>query len=113
MASKFGAGLAVCTVNEASGGARGPLIYAHEDSEIERILADSAQSAKKHGAKSVEQVALKSRDAAAAVVRYAEENGFDHIVTGTGDKHGIRRLVLGSVAGSIASRAHCTVTIAR
>ena len=56
---------------------------------------------------------LRSRDAAAAVVQYAEENGFDHIVVGTGDKRGLSRLVLGSVAADIAARAHCTVTIAR
>jgi nucleotide-binding universal stress UspA family protein len=113
MSSKLGAGLAICAVNEARGGARGPFIYAHEDSEITRILADAVENAKKHGAKTAEQVALKSRDAAAAIVRYAEENGFDHIVTGTGDKHGITRLMLGSVAGSVAARAHCTVTVAR
>jgi nucleotide-binding universal stress UspA family protein len=113
MSSKFGAALAICMVNEARGGARGPIIYAHEDSDIERILSDAAAAAKKHGVKTVEQVTLKARDAAAAIVRYAEENGFDHIVTGTGDKHGITRLVLGSVAGSVAARAHCTVTVAR
>jgi nucleotide-binding universal stress UspA family protein len=58
-------------------------------------------------------VALRSREAAAAIVQYAEENGFGHIVVGTGDKHGISRLVLGSVAADVASRAHATVTIAR
>ncbi|NJM28900.1 MAG: universal stress protein [Rhizobiales bacterium] len=112
-ASKSAAALTLCTINEARGGARGPLIYAHEDADIDRILAEAAETAKHQGAKSVQMVALKSRDTAAAVVRYAEENGFGHIVVGTGDKHGIARLVLGSVAGAIASRAHCTVTIAR
>ncbi|EKE17298.1 MAG: hypothetical protein ACD_10C00512G0002, partial [uncultured bacterium] len=30
-----------------------------------------------------------------------------------GDKRGLSRLVLGSVAADVAARAHCSVTIAR
>ena len=72
-----------------------------------------AEVARKAKVKKLDEVALRAREAAAAIVQYAEENGFDHIVTGTGDKHGVSRLVLGSVAADVSSRAHCTVTIAR
>ena len=113
MASKMGAELAVCIVNVARGGARGPLVYNFEDAEINRLLDATARRARDAGASKVEEIVLRSRDAAAAVVQYAEENGFDHIVVGTGDKRGLSRLVLGSVAADIAARAHCTVTIAR
>lgn len=113
LSAKFAAPLVICTVNVASGGARGPLIYMKEDSEVKDILDKAAAKARKAGVKSVEEVALKSRDAASAVVHYAEENGVTHIVTGTGDKHGMARLVLGSVAAHISSHAHCTVTVAR
>jgi nucleotide-binding universal stress UspA family protein len=113
MAAKFGADLGVCIVNVAHGGARGPLIYTMEDSDVKRVLDSAAAAAKKAGAKKAQEVALRSRDAAAAIVQYAEENGFDHIVTGTGDKHGVSRLVLGSVAAQVASHSHCTVTVAR
>ncbi|MBN8749114.1 MAG: universal stress protein, partial [Variovorax sp.] len=65
------------------------------------------------GAKDVATAYLRSREAAAGVVAYAEQEDFDIIVTGTGDKHGLSRLVLGSVAADIAGRAHCTVIIAR
>ena len=40
-------------------------------------------------------------------------NGYTHIVMGTGDKKGLKRLVLGSVAAEVVSQAHCTVTVAR
>jgi nucleotide-binding universal stress UspA family protein len=83
------------------------------DDEIKVVLDKAAAVARKAGAAKVDEVALRSREAAAAVVQFAEENGFDHIVTGTGDKHGVSRLVLGSVAVDIASRAHCTVSIVR
>jgi nucleotide-binding universal stress UspA family protein len=113
MSAKFGASLAICTVNVARGGVRGPLIYSMEDAEVKRVLDKAAEDARAVGATKVEEVALRSREAAAAIVQYAEENGFDHIVTGTGDKHGVSRLVLGSVAADVAGRAHCSVTIVR
>lgn len=105
--------LTVCVVNVAHGGGRGPLINHWTDEEVEKILADAEVLARKHGAKSVDTAAIRSREAAGGVVSYAETHGYDHIVVGTGDKRGISRLVLGSVAGEIAGRAHCSVTIAR
>ncbi len=113
MASKLGAKLTICVVNVARGGVRGPLIYTLEDSEARRILDAAAASARKAGAAAAEELVLRSREAAAAIVQYAEENGYDHIVVGTGDKRGVSRLVLGSVAADVASRAHCSVTVAR
>ena len=44
---------------------------------------------------------------------YAEQNGFDHIVVGTGGKGAVSRMMLGSVSRDVASRAHCPVTVAR
>ncbi len=97
----------------ARGGARGPLIYSWDDDEVKRVLDSAAAEARKAGATAVDELALRSREAAAAIVQYAEENGYDHIVVGTGDKRGVSRLVLGSVAADVAGRAHCSVTVAR
>lgn len=113
LASKLNVPLAICTVNVARGGARGPLILSMDDNQVKKILDAAAGIARGAGVKSVEEVALKAREAAAAIVQFAEENGFDHIICGTGDKHGVSRLVLGSVAADVAGRAHCTVTVAR
>jgi nucleotide-binding universal stress UspA family protein len=113
MAAKFGARLSVCVVNVAHGGARGPLIYSMEDAQVKTVLDAAAATARQAGAGQVEELALRSREAAAAIVQYAEENGYDHIVVGTGDKRGVSRLVLGSVAADVAGRAHCSVTVAR
>jgi nucleotide-binding universal stress UspA family protein len=113
MATKFGGSLSICAVNVARGGVRGPLIYTWEDDKVKSILDSAAAEAKKIGAKNVEELALRSREAASAIVQYAEENGYDHIIVGTGDKRGVSRLVLGSVAADVASRAHCSVTVAR
>jgi len=113
IAAKMGARLTICAVNVAHGGSRGPLIYTWEDDQVKKVLDAAAAAARKAGAHAVEELALRSREAAAAIIQYAEENGFDHIVVGTGDKRGVSRLVLGSVAADVASRAHCSVTVAR
>lgn len=113
MSAKLGAKLSICAVNVARGGARGPLIYSWDDDEVKRVLDSAAAEARKAGATAVDELALRSREAAAAIVQYAEENGYDHIVVGTGDKRGVSRLVLGSVAADVAGRAHCSVTVAR
>lgn len=113
LSARLGASLSICTVNVAHGGARGPLIYALEDDQVKKVLDGAAALARKAGATKIDEIALRSREAAAAIVQYAEENGYDHIVVGTGDKRGVSRLVLGSVAADVAGRAHCTVTVAR
>ena len=113
LAAKLGASLSICAVNVAHGCVRGPLIYTWEDDQVKKVLDEAAATARKAGAGQVEELALRSREAAAAIVQYAEENGFDHIVGGTGDKRGVSRLMLGSVASDVASRAHCSVTVAR
>ncbi|MGB8815255.1 MAG: universal stress protein [Paracoccaceae bacterium] len=113
MAVKYGAALTLCVVNVAHGGARGPTINHWTDAEVEKILDEAEALATKHGAKDIHRVDIISREAAAGIVSYAEENAYDHIVMGTGDKRGISRLVLGSVAADVSGRAHCTVTVAR
>ena len=113
MATKLGAALTVCSVNIVTGSGRGPLISLKPDAEIETVLTSAVGDAGKAGVKDVKWVLLRSREAATGVVMYAEEGKYDIIITGTGDKTGISRLMLGSVAADIASRAHCSVMIAR
>ena len=113
LSAKTGAQLALCTVNALTGGLRGPQIYTHDDAEIKKTLDSAASLAHQRGARNTSEIELKGREISTAVIQYAEQNEFDHIVVGTGDKRGLSRLVLGSVAAEIAGRAHCTVTVAR
>lgn len=105
--------MTICLVNVAHGGGRGPLINHWPDDEVTKILAEASALAKKHGVKGPETATVHAREASAGIVHLAETQGFDHIVMGTGDKRGITRLVLGSVAADVAGRAHCVVTVAR
>lgn len=113
LSRSLGATLTICAVNVAHGGARGPTISHWTDAEVQEVLDKAAALAKSSGATEPKTVSLISREAASGIVHYAESNGYDHIVVGTGDKRGISRLMLGSVAADVAGRAHCTVTVAR
>ena len=105
--------LVVAVVNVAMGGGRGPLIYSYSDEDAAKIVHAAAEEARRAGVKKVSEAVIASREADSGIVQYADEKKVDHIVVGTGDKHGISRLVLGSVAADITRRAHCTVTVAR
>jgi len=105
--------LVVALVNVAIGGVRGPLLYSFADEEAAKIVSQAADKARRAGIKTVKEVVIASREADSGIVQYADEKKVDHIVVGTGEKRGVSRLVLGSVAGDIARRAHCTVTVAR
>ena len=113
VAKATGGHLTVCAVNIAHGGVRGPTISHWKKDEVQKILTEAKTLAKSEDARDVGTVEIVARDAAPAIIAYAEQNGYTHIVMGTGDKRGLQRLVLGSVASEVATRAHCTVTIAR
>jgi nucleotide-binding universal stress UspA family protein len=113
VAKATGGHLTVCVVNIAHGGARGPTINHWKEEEAQKLMADAEAIAKAEGAMDVGSVELVSREAASAICAYAEQHGYTHVVMGTGDKKGLKRLVLGSVATEVMIHAHCTVTIAR
>ena len=113
IARQSGAELTLCVVNIAHGGARGPTINHWREEEVAALLAEATAAARAAGAERVETAELIAREPGSAIIAYAEQHGFDQIVMGTGDKRGVKRLVLGSVAGEVAGQAHCTVTVAR
>ncbi len=113
LAKLKGAHLTICAVNLAIGGARGPTINMWKDDEADALLAKAEADARAAGATDVGTAVLISRDAGQAILAYAEKVGATEIVMGTGDKHGLKRLVLGSVAAEVAAQAACSVTVAR
>jgi nucleotide-binding universal stress UspA family protein len=113
LAKLKGAHLTICAVNLATGGARGPTTNIWSDAEADALLAKAEAEAKAMGATDVGTAVLIAREAAPAIVTYAGETGASQIVMGTGDKRGVKRLVLGSVAAAVAAQAGCSVTVAR
>lgn len=113
MAQKYGAELLLCLVNVAHGGGRGPLIHHWIEADAQAILDKAGAQARAKGVVPTGAAIVLDREAASGIVRFADMNSVDQIVMGTGDKRGLSRLVLGSVAADVAGRAHCSVTVAR
>lgn len=67
----------------------------------------------KAGLKEVTLIQASGRNIAAAIIDFAEKEGYDHIVTGSTGRTGVVRLLLGSVASDVVAKAHCPVTIVR
>lgn len=113
VAKATGGQLMLCVVNIALGGPRGPTINQWTPEQAQKLKADAEAVARADGLADVGSVEIVARQAAPAITAYAQQYGYTHIVMGTGDKKGLKRLVLGSVAAEVVSHAHCTVTVAR
>jgi nucleotide-binding universal stress UspA family protein len=88
-------------------------MYCWDAAEADKVAEEARSVALGAGAPQAELVVARARDPAGAVIHYAHEHGFDHIVTATGEKGAMAKLVLGSVSHAIVSKAHCPVTVAR
>jgi nucleotide-binding universal stress UspA family protein len=114
LAAKFGADLTICLVNVVfSRSPRSPHVPIWTDAEAQQILDNASGFLASHGHAAAKAVVVTDREASSGLISFAVANHIDHIVIGTGDKRGLSRLFLGSVATDVAARAPCTVVIAR
>lgn len=114
LAKRFGAELTICAVNVVFGRSpRSPQIPVWTDAEAQKTLEDAVSLVIAHGQPVAHSVVVKDREASSGLIGYAIDHEIDHIVIGTGDKRGLSRLFLGSVAADVVARAPCSVTIAR
>jgi nucleotide-binding universal stress UspA family protein len=83
------------------------------DLPVDKTLLLALQRALAAGLKQVTCIRGMNSNIAEAVVTYAEKNGYHHIIVGSVGRTGTARLLIGSVAEDIVTRAHCPVTIVR
>jgi nucleotide-binding universal stress UspA family protein len=79
----------------------------------EEWLSKIAASAEESGVRTKAEIALPVVPVAEEVVRKAEDEGVDLIITGTSDASGLRRLLEGSVSAEVMKKARCPVLVAR
>lgn len=77
----------------------------------EKVLGGLAADGKGRGLKVETHIA--EGDVHDEIVKYADEKKAGLIIMGTHGRRGINRLLLGSVAESVARRAHCAVLLIR
>ena len=114
LSGKLSADLSLLVVNVAFGRSpRGPQALIWTNEEAQAILDQACDLVAKSGQKPAHAGIVLAREVSTGIVDHALENDIDTIVIGTGDKRGLSRLFLGSVALDVANRAPCTVIIAR
>lgn len=78
------------------------------DSEGARMLSGAKRTADEYGRPL--QTAVESGDPARVILSWIDDHDVDHVVMGCHGRTGLRRLVLGSVAETVARRAPVPVT---
>ncbi|MFC4543226.1 universal stress protein [Halosolutus amylolyticus] len=86
-------------------------IQKHHENRAEEILEDAREQAAEHGVEidTEHVVGGVSR----SIVSYAEDHDVDHIAIGSHGRTGASRILLGSVAETVARRSPVPVTIVR
>lgn len=114
LSAKLSADLLLLVVNVTFGRSpRGPQALIWTNDEAQAILDHASEIVTQSGRKPAHAGIAVAREASSGIIDHALEHDIDAIVIGTGDKRGLSRLFLGSVAMDVANRAPCTVIIAR
>lgn len=114
LSAKLSADLSHLVVNVTFGRSpRGPQALIWTNGEAQAIHDQACDVVGKNGQKPANAGIAAAREASTGIIDHALEDHVDAIVIGIGDKHGLSRLVLGSVAMDMANRAPCTAIIAR
>jgi nucleotide-binding universal stress UspA family protein len=83
----------------------------YAEAVAEKYLSEFVEAAEEKGFDATGEYV--TGDAPREIVRYAEENGVDHIVMGSHGRSGAARVLLGSVAENVARRSPTPVTVVR
>jgi nucleotide-binding universal stress UspA family protein len=79
----------------------------------DKELLSALKAALRHKLLNLKLVRAYGSDPAEAIVGYAERNGYRHIIVGSEGRTGAKRMLMGSVAEDVVTRAHCPVTVVR
>jgi nucleotide-binding universal stress UspA family protein len=88
-------------------------LLAAVDRQMHTQIGNAAKVVAARGGTDFDAVIVSGNKVASAINSYAEEKGYDHIVIGTGITNEFERIILGSVATDVISKAHCPVTVVR
>ncbi len=119
LARKTGAHLTFFTVNHMT---NDDLTHSHfwdstmldaADAQMQGELQAAKKQAQAAGLQDVACAVEGGHNIAATIIDFAETHGYDHVITGSVGRTGVARMLLGSIAQSVLTKAHCPVTVVR
>ncbi len=79
----------------------------------EEILEKAEEVGKKKNISIETHLLVRGYEPDIDIVKFAEDNDFNHIILGSKGRTGLERILLGSVAEGVVEKANCCVTIVR
>ncbi len=83
------------------------------DEQIQMELHEAMEKAHQRDLEPVFCTTVPGHNIAKSIIDYAENNDHDHVVTGSVGRTGVAKVLLGSIAEQVISKAHCPVTVVR
>jgi nucleotide-binding universal stress UspA family protein len=89
--------------------------YKQIQQHADQLLADAEELAQEHEATVTTAIAVEwgPNRPVDAILRYVDDNDVDHVIMGSHGRSGVSRILLGSVAETVARRSPAPVTIVR
>lgn len=119
LARKTGAHLTFLTVNHVTSADLARSVFWDSnmlqaaDAQLQSELKTATAKARQAGLENVSCAKAEGHNIAAAIIQFAESNGYDHVITGSVGRTGVARMLLGSIAQDVIAKAHCPVTVVR
>lgn len=104
-------GIDEITVVHSEVGGKGTDIEEYRSGE--KILEEAEDRGEEEDIEVKTHFLVRGHDPDVDIVKFAEENDYNHILVGSRGRSGIGRALLGSVAEGIVEKAHCVVTVVR
>jgi len=83
------------------------------EEQIQMELHEAIETAHQRGLEPVFCTTVPGHNIAKAIIDYAESNHHDYVVVGSVGRTGLSKVLLGSIAEQVISKAHCPVTVVR
>jgi nucleotide-binding universal stress UspA family protein len=90
-------------------------VYRKEKEKMEQVLNDIQNKAKEKSVTVRSEILTtpQTNSIASSIIEFAENEEVDLIVVGTRGASGVKRMLLGSVASTVVTFAHCPVLIVK
>jgi nucleotide-binding universal stress UspA family protein len=89
------------------------LYFSRAEKQSKKWISDVKRMAKKEKVHMTSEILIDALSVPSAIIQYAKKQRIDLIIIGTRGRTGAKKLLLGSVAGTVMAHAGCPVLLVR